>query len=119
VRITAITLLLLAGIALIATEGIAASITYSIVPYPTITNPYTVTGTITTNGATGTNLPGADITSWDITITSPTTSITMTPTNSINNPPNLFDATTTELSHHRLEAGGFNSRLKARLLWED
>jgi hypothetical protein len=24
-----------------------------------------------------------------------------------------------QLSHHRLEAGGFNSRLKARLLWED
>ncbi len=50
------------------TEVAAGSITYFVLNYPSVQNGYTVTGTITTNGTTGTFLPGSDITSWDITI---------------------------------------------------
>jgi hypothetical protein len=98
VRSTAIPLLILAGMALTKTEVGAASITYSIVNYPTLQNGYTVSGTITTNGATGTFLPGTDITSWDISITKGTTTVvTLTPTDSFNLS-NAFDATTTSIT---------------------
>ena len=65
VRSTAIPLLILAAISQTPPEVGAASITYDVVNYPTLQNGYTVSGTITTNGATGTSLPGSDITSWD------------------------------------------------------
>jgi hypothetical protein len=98
VRSTAIPLLILAGMALTQTEVGAASITYSIVNYPTLQNGYTVSGTITTNGDTGTTLPGTDITSWDISITKGTTTVvTLTPTDSFNLS-NAFDATTTSIT---------------------
>ena len=98
VRYTAVPLLILARMALTPTEISAASITYSIVNYPTLQNGYTVSGTITTNGATGTFLPGTDITSWDISITKGTTTVvTLTPTESFNLS-NAFDATTTSIT---------------------
>jgi hypothetical protein len=50
-------------------EATAASITYNVVNYPIPEDGFTITGTITTNGATGTALPAADITSWNITAT--------------------------------------------------
>ena len=52
--------------------GVAAKgdIIYNIVDYSNITSPYTVSGTITTNGATGASLPATDITAWDITVSS-------------------------------------------------
>jgi hypothetical protein len=54
------------------TLGVTAKgdVIYNIVDYSNITSPYTVTGTITTNGATGVSLPGTDITAWDITVSS-------------------------------------------------
>jgi hypothetical protein len=97
VRSTAIPLLILAGMALTPTEVGAASITYSIVNYPKLQNGYTVTGTITTNGTTGTQLPTTDITSWDITISLGTIQVVhFTPTNFII-PDSTFDATTTTI----------------------
>ena len=48
--------------------GAKGGLTYDIVDYPSISTPYTVSGTITTNGDTGTLLPSSDIVSWDITI---------------------------------------------------
>jgi hypothetical protein len=98
VRSTAISLLILAGMALTPTEISAASITYSIVNYPTLQNGYTVTGTITTNGATGTALPGTDITSWNITISLGSTAVaTLTPSDSTNFTFG-FDATSTTIT---------------------
>jgi hypothetical protein len=67
-RSIAIPLLILAATSLTPREVGAASITYDVVNFPDLQNGYTVTGTITTNGATGT-IPPSDITSWDITIT--------------------------------------------------
>jgi hypothetical protein len=97
-RSTAISFLILAGMALIPTEISAASITYGIVNYPTLQNGYTVTGTITTNGATGTALPGTDITSWDITISLGSTTVaTLTPSDSTNFTIG-FDATPTTIT---------------------
>jgi hypothetical protein len=79
-------------------EATAGSITYNIVAYPTITSPYSVSGTITTNGATGTALDGTDITGWDITVTQGTTPIfELTPTNS-DNITSIFDATATTIT---------------------
>jgi hypothetical protein len=53
------------------------------VAYPSITTPYTVSGTITTNGDIGTALPASDITAWDIIVSQGTTTIfMMTGTNS-------------------------------------
>jgi hypothetical protein len=98
VRSTAIPLLILAGMTLTPTEVGAGSITYNVVDYPTLQNGYTVSGTITTNGATGAALPGTDITAWDITITMGSTTIfTLTPSNSINFT-STFDATTTAIT---------------------
>jgi len=85
VRSTAIPLLILAGISQTPTGVGAASITYDVVNYPTLQNGYTVTGTITTNGAIGLTLPATDITSWAITITKGTTRIAeFDPTNTTN-----------------------------------
>jgi hypothetical protein len=90
--------LIVAGMALTQTEVGAGPIIYGIVNYPTLQNGYTVSGTITTNGATGTVLPGIDITSWDISITKGTTTVvTLTPTDSFNLS-NAFDATTTSIT---------------------
>jgi hypothetical protein len=98
VRSAAVPLLILVAIALIPTEVGAGSITYNVVNYPDLQNGYTVSGTITTNGATGTFLPGTDITSWDISITKGTTTVvTLTPTDSFNIS-NAFDATTTSIT---------------------
>jgi hypothetical protein len=73
-------------------------VTYTVVNYPAAQNGYTISGTITTNGATGTNLPGTDITSWDITITKGTTTIGEI-TNTINMiQSGLFDASTTSIT---------------------
>jgi hypothetical protein len=98
VRPTALSHLILVAIALIPTEVGAGSITYNVVNYPDLQNGYTVSGTITTNGATGTFLPGTDITSWDISITTGTTTVvTLTPSDSFSIS-NAFDATTTSIS---------------------
>jgi hypothetical protein len=90
--------LLLAGFALVSPHVNADSITYAVDNYPSLQNLYTVSGTITTNGATGTGLPFSDITSWNITITSGSSTIeTFTNTHSSNNGAN-FDATPTTLT---------------------
>jgi len=52
VRSTALSLLILVAISLIPTEVGADSITYNVVNYPALQNGFTVSGTITTNGAT-------------------------------------------------------------------
>jgi hypothetical protein len=97
VRSTALPLLILAGIPLIPTEVGAGSITYNVVNYPAIQDGYTVSGTITTNGTTGTSLPSTDMLSWDIKITmGSTTVLEFTPINSPASGP--FDATLTTLS---------------------
>ena len=64
-RSTALPLLILVAISLIPTEVGADSITYNVVNYPALQNGYTVSGTITTNGAIGTALPSTDIMSWE------------------------------------------------------
>jgi hypothetical protein len=48
----------------------AASITYNIQPYPAYQNGYTLSGTITTDGATG-SLSGTDITAWALKVSGP------------------------------------------------
>jgi hypothetical protein len=95
-RSTSIPLLILAGLALTPPEVGAGPITYSIVDYSSITNPYTVSGSITTNGATGTNLPISDITGYDILVQSSTTHYEIkTQTSFILG---TFDATATSLT---------------------
>ena len=80
-------------------RGRGDSITYNVVNYPALQNGFTVSGTITTNGATGTDLPTNDITSWDITITQASTTIlTFNPSNSTTFLNDTFNATTTELN---------------------
>jgi hypothetical protein len=117
VRSTAIPLLILAGMALTPTEVSAASITYNIVNYPTLQNGFTVSGTITTNGATGTLLPARDITSWDITI-SGITGITFTPEDSVNFS-SSFDATPTTLDVATLsDKISFQSLSGAGISWD-
>jgi hypothetical protein len=82
----------------IAQPSARADLIYEVVDYPTLENGYTVTGTITTNGATGTSLPASDITSWDITISKGSTTIfTLTPMESANASAH-FDATTTAIT---------------------
>ena len=44
-------------------------ITYNLVNYPLLQNGATLTGTITTDGTTGGNLPGSIIQSWQLTVT--------------------------------------------------
>src|SRR5262245_491848 len=68
VRAAAIPLLLLAGIAPTPTEVSAGSITYSLVDYPASQNGYTLEGSITTNGSTGTIISTDFIKDWSITI---------------------------------------------------
>jgi hypothetical protein len=90
--------LILAGMALPPTEVGAASVIYFVVNYPALQNGYTVTGSITTNGATGTALGPADIKSWDITISKPgVTPVTLKPTNS-NDITSIFAATTQSIT---------------------
>jgi hypothetical protein len=97
VRSTAIPLLILVDISLIPTEVGAAPITYYVVDYPDLQNGYTVSGTITTNGATGTFLPGTAITSWDILISlGPNPIASITPADSVNFS-NGFNATPTTI----------------------
>jgi len=69
-RSLVILLLTLTALAFRPAEVAAGSITYNVVNYPDLQNGNTVTGTITTDGATGSNLPGTDITLWNITIQS-------------------------------------------------
>ncbi len=98
VRSTAIPLLILAAISLIPTEVGAGSITYNVVNYPADQGGYTVSGTITTNGATGTELPRTDITSWDIIITTPSNTTVTINTTTTTNQSTTFDATPTEIT---------------------
>jgi hypothetical protein len=73
-------------------------VTYTVVNHPAAQSGYTISGTITTNGATDTNLPGTDITSWDITIMQGTTTIEEI-TNTINTiQSGLFGASTTSIT---------------------
>jgi hypothetical protein len=68
------------------------------VNFPTLPNGYTVSGTITTNGATGTQLPTTDITSWDITIYhGGFPGLTFNPSSTII-PDSTFDATNTTIT---------------------
>jgi hypothetical protein len=93
---TALPLLILFAISLTPPEVSAASITYFVVNYPDRQGGYTVSGTITTNGATGSSLPGSDITSWSITITGPLANDTLDPTNTTVGA--SFDATPTAIT---------------------
>jgi hypothetical protein len=79
-----IPLLLLAWGAIAPTVAWAGDITYQILNGGIYPNG-TLSGTITTNGTTGTDLSPADIVSWDITATGGTLtggSVTLTPANS-------------------------------------
>jgi hypothetical protein len=97
-RRTLVPLLLLSGGVIATSVAHAGSVTYNVVTYPTDQNGYTVSGTIQTNGDTGTALPGSDITSWDITIRSgATTILEVTPSNTSNGTV-TFDATPTEIT---------------------
>jgi hypothetical protein len=107
VRSTVIPLLILAGMALIPTEVGAGPITYSIVNYPTLQNGFSVSGTITTDGSTGTMLPGTDITDWQIFVKEPNGAevIALTSINSTNQS-TTFDATPTTISVGSSETNG-------------
>jgi hypothetical protein len=108
VRSTALPLLILAAISQTPPGVGAASITYSMVDYPTLQNGYTVSGTITTNGATGMNLPASDLTSWDITISLGSNTVaTITQANSINLTV-LFNATPTAITVPTAQGIGIN-----------
>jgi hypothetical protein len=93
--------LLFAALGFVATVGLnsarGGSIIYNVVNYPALQNGYTVSGTITTNGATGTQLPSTDITSWNITITNGTNSAAITSSNTTNFGQS-FDATPVVIS---------------------
>ena len=67
VRSTAITLLILAGMALLQQE-VRASTTYSIIDYPAFQNGFTIEGSITTDGTAGTLTNTDFIQSWNISI---------------------------------------------------
>ena len=67
-------ILILAGFAL-APGKARADITYTIVDYPADENGYTVSGTITTDGSTGTETSGGFIESWSVSITKNGTTI--------------------------------------------
>ncbi len=66
-RCTAIPLLILAGMVLLQQE-VRASSTYSIIDYPAFQNGFTIEGSITTDGTTGTQTNTDFIQSWKITI---------------------------------------------------
>jgi hypothetical protein len=104
VRPTTIPLLILAAITLTPSGVRAGAITYNIVNYPDSGRGSMVSGTITTNGTTGTNLPGADITSWDITVTAPFITVPYTPSNTLVDPTTSFDATSTDITTGRASA---------------
>jgi hypothetical protein len=82
----------------ILSEASAGSITYNIVDMPADQNGFTVSGTITTDGAIG-NLANSDITSWSVTISQGGTSETFTSGNggAIVNILNNLVATTSEI----------------------
>jgi hypothetical protein len=74
--------------------GAKGDLIYNIVAYPSITHGDTVTGTITTNETTGTNIPVQAITAWNITVAIGAVPLfTLTPTNSFI-PGGSFNATT-------------------------
>jgi hypothetical protein len=80
-----------------APAALGGSITYNIVNYPELQNGYTVSGTITTDGQTGT-ITTADITSWDVSVLlSGVIQLNFTPTNSTASA--LLTATTTALTN--------------------
>jgi hypothetical protein len=70
---------------------------YTVVNYPSEQNGYTISGTLTTNGSTGTDLPDSDIIKWDITIHGVTPPIELTESNS-NITPFTFNATTSTIT---------------------
>jgi hypothetical protein len=77
--------------------GAKGDITYNIVDYASISTPFTVSGTITTNGAIGTTLPASDIVSWNITITQGSNTIlSLTTADSIVTGP--YDASTEQIT---------------------
>jgi hypothetical protein len=82
--------------------GVArAGIIYKVVDYPNQQNGYSVSGTITTDGTTGTLLPPSVIQSWDITISlSGVPQFMFTPANSTvsNAFTTTFDATPTQIT---------------------
>jgi hypothetical protein len=78
--------------------GAKGDLIYNIVDYPNITNPYTVSGTITTNGATGTSLPSTDITGWDITVKQGNILIFELNSSNAGNIAGPFDATNTNIN---------------------
>jgi PEP-CTERM motif len=89
-------LLLMTGGA-IAPPAVGGDITYAIVNYPTLQNGYTVSGTITTDGNTGT-LGLVDLTTWDISVQkSGVTQFSLTPSNTNELGVNIT-ATTTALT---------------------
>jgi hypothetical protein len=67
----------------LAPREVTAGFVYHVVNYPTLQNGYTVTGTITTSVDTGTALPTSVITDWNITITGPAITFTITKPSSI------------------------------------
>jgi hypothetical protein len=77
-----IPLFLMTGSA-IAPPVASAGSTYSIVNYPSLYDPVTLTGSITTDGKIGT-LSSADITNWNITESRSGTTATLTPSDSTN-----------------------------------
>jgi hypothetical protein len=90
-------LLLMAGGA-IAPPASGGSITYNIVNYPTLQNGYSVSGTITTDGTTG-SITATDITTWDISVTiSGSPLFTQTPSDSYFIGLGSFQATTTTIA---------------------
>jgi PEP-CTERM motif len=114
VALTALTWLALGG----GARG--GDLTYNVVDYATITAPYTVSGTITTNGDLGASLPTSDIIAWDITVTNGSTVLfDLTQNNSavVLAP---FGATETEL-----KVGTVNSAIELKdntgdeILWAD
>jgi hypothetical protein len=98
VRSTAIPLLILAGTALTPTEVSADLITYNVVNYPTLQNGFTVTGTITTDGSTGSALPGSDITAWNIVISNGLGVVTIINPSDSANLSGTFDASPSTIS---------------------
>jgi hypothetical protein len=92
------TLSLLAVTPFATGEAKAGSIIYTVVDHPAAQDGYAVSGTITTDGAIGTNLPRDHITDWDITITQGTTTIgELSPSNTANYSTS-FDASPTAIT---------------------
>jgi hypothetical protein len=96
-RLIFVRVILLPG-AVLVPQSANAGLIYTMENYPTLQNGYTVSGTISTTGATGTSLPLSDITDWDIMIS--TTSgplFQLTPTNSAIDG-DTFGATPTQIT---------------------